>query len=430
MRRLTLPRLRLWWERAFWVIPLSGVLLGVLLQTLTSVFDELTAVVLESAEASAISGAAAGQVLAAIGGGMVTFTGFVFSFVVLVLQFGSSQYSPRTVSYFLRARSTQVILAIFLLTITFTFLSLLEIGSFGRSDFAPQMAVAFSVVLLLTSLVGFIALLHSIGRRVRVDAVLSALGRQARRQFPRRLSPPSRVGLDGADTAEESDDDAVRILRHGGRTGQVVAIDGRRLMRLARRHRLTIRLLVRVGDSVTHGSPIIRVDRALDRRAARAATRSVVVDVERSLRYDPMYSLRLIVDIALKALSPGINDPTTAVRALDEIEEILRTVAELPLGSRTLTADPGRVVLRGPSWSDVVDLALLEVMAFGSDQPQVTRRLVALIDDLVTDTPDRRGPALLAVRERLVASVTSATTDPDLARTALTADRQGLGGTR
>jgi len=429
VRRLTLPRLRLWWERAFWVIPLTGVLLGVLLQNLVSVLDELAAAVLTSADAAAVSTAAAGQVLAAIGGGMVTFTGFVFSFVVLVLQFGSSQYSPRTVSYFLRARSTQVILAIFLLTITFTFLSLLEIGSLGRAEFAPQAAVAFSVVLLLGSLIGFIALLHSIGRRVRVDAVLSALGRQARHQFPRRLSPPSRVGLDGVD-AEEEGDDAVRTLRHGGRTGQVVAIDGRRLMRIARQHRLTIRLLVRVGDSVTAGTPVMRVDRALGRRAVRAATRSVVVDVERSLRYDPMYSLRLLADIALRALSPGINDPTTAVRALDEIEQILRTVADLPLGSRTLTADPGRVVLRGPSWTDVLDLALLEVVEFGRDQPQVTRRLIALLDDLVTDTPDRRAPALLAVRERLVASVTSATTDPDLARTALTADRQGLGGTR
>ncbi len=428
MRRLSLPRLRLWWERAFWVIPLTGVLLGAALQQVTVMFDEAVGSVVASSGTTLVSTTAAGQVLGAIGGGMVTFTGFVFSFVVLVLQFGSSQYSPRTVSYFLRARSTQWILAVFLLTITFSFLSLLEIGSLGRDDFAPQAGVAVAVVLLFVSLVGFIVLLHSIGRRVRVDAVLFSLGRQARRQFPRRLAAPSGAGFDGDVVGEELG--AAEPVRHLGRTGQVVAIDGRRLVRLAARHRLTIRLLVRVGDSVTRGTPVMKAAPRLGRRVARAAARSVVVDVERSLLYDPMYSLRLVVDVALRALSPGVNDPTTAVRALDEIEQILRTVAELPLGSRTLTGGRGRVVVRGPAWSDVLDLALVEVLEFGRGQPQVTRRLAALLDDLLADVADDRVAPVRALRDRLVEAVTRAAEDEDLARIALVADRQGIGGMR
>jgi uncharacterized membrane protein len=318
-----------------------------------------------------------------IGGGMVTFTGFVFSFVVLVLQFGSSQYSPRTVSYFLRARSTQWILAVFLLTVTFSFLALLEIGSLGREEFAPQAAVATAVALLVVSLVGFIVLLHSIGRRVRADAVLSALGRQARRQFPRRFAAPAGSGIMRTE-GEDADRDWVPV-RHAGQTGQVVAIDGHRLLTVSRRHQCVLELLVRVGDSVSHGTRVVRVDGQIGRRAERAVARCVVVDVERSLRYDPMYTLRLAVDIALRALSPGTNDPTTASRALDEIEEILRTVAPLALGPRTLNAGSGVVVLRAPSWRDVVELALFEITVFGRDQRQVTRRLMALLDDLIAD---------------------------------------------
>ena len=426
MRRLTLPRLRLWWERAFWVIPLAGVLAGLLLQNLAAELDEAVA---ELGDLELVSAAAAGQVLAAIGGGMVTFTGFVFSFVVLILQFGSSQYSPRSVTYFLRARSTQVILAIFLLTITFTFLSLLDIGSLGRQDFAPQVAVVLAVGLLLASLVGFIVLLASIGGRVRVDAVLSAFGRHACEQLPRRLAAPAQVRVGAVATAgEDADDDGPDVLKHRGRTGQVVAVDGRRLVRLARRHRLHLEVVVRVGDSVTAGTPVARCRPTVPRRARRAVARCVVVDVERSLGYDPLYALRLLVDVALRALSPAINDPTTAVRALDEIEPVLRTAAGLPLGPRALGAGAGVVVLTVATWEDVVDLALLEITLAGAGQPQVTRRLTALVDDLAADVPATRVPTLDAARARLVTETRAAR--PGLAPLALTPDRQGLGAAR
>ena len=126
MSWLHLQRLRLWWEGAFWVIPLLGIAAGYLLDVLSVPIDEVLA--LDSEAAAAISPAAAVTLLAAIGGGMITFTGFVFSVILLMVQFGSSQYSPRTVSFFLRARGMQWVLAVFLATIVFPFLSLIESG--------------------------------------------------------------------------------------------------------------------------------------------------------------------------------------------------------------------------------------------------------------------------------------------------------------
>lgn len=417
-------RLRLWWERAFWVVPLGGVIVGTILSVVVSEIDDQVAG--DVGVLQVIAAAQASQLLSAIGGGMITFTGFVFSFVVLILQFGSSQYSPRTVSYFLRAKSTRYILAIFLATITFTFLGLLDVSSGGRPDFAPNLTVLVAVGLLFASLVAFIVLLHSVGSRVRVDAVLSALGGRARRLFARRLAAPAGVELQAQDSTP-----ADAQLVRSNRAGQTVAIDARAVLAIARRHHLLVALLIQVGDAVTVGTPVVRVsaETPVPPRVLQALGWTVVVDRERSLRHDPFYSLRLLVDVAVRALSPGVNDPTTAVRALDEIEGVLRVIGGLGLGTRRIADDGSEVVLRAPTWADVVDLALLEVVLCGFNQPQVSRRITALVADLVHDLPDERDAALLAIQRQLVALVESAWASPDLVRTALSPDRQGLGGT-
>lgn len=413
MRGFSVLRVRLWWERAFWVLPAAGVLLGAYVAVQTALLDGLLPA------SDLVSPSATTAILTAVGGGMVTFTGFVFSFVVLLLQFGSSQYSPRSVSYFLRARSTQVILAIFVGTVAYSFLSVVVVPEDGESGAVWTVGVA--VLLLFVSLLAFIALLHSVGSRVRVDAVLSHMGRTARSGMAHRLHTARRVDVVVEELAD--DERAVRELRYAGHVGQVVAIDVRRLLRIARRTGSRIEVLARVGDSVSRGTPVVRVHGpGLDLLLARC----LVVDVERSLRHDPLYALRLLVDIALRALSPAVNDPTTAVRSLDEIEEVLRDASVLRLGPRVLRAGAGVVVVPRATWQDVIDLALLEVVVFGKGQPQVTRRITALVDDLLVDLDGDLAAPLLLVRDRLSALVEG--TDPGLAAVALTADRQGLGG--
>lgn len=411
-------RLRLWWDGAFWVIPLIGILIAVVAAQVVDAVDE--SVVRRWGTSALLSPSSAVTLLAAVGGGMVTFTGFVFSVVLLIIQFGSSSYSPRTVSYFLRSRVTQSVLAIFLATITYAFLALISIGSAGREDYVPVLSVLVCLVLLLISLIAFLVLIQSVAGRIRVDALVSELGRLAGRALGRNRSfGPTAAGGTEPDGALTGDP-----VRHRGRVGQVVGIDVDAAVRSATRTGSRVVFRVRIGDGVVPGSTVAVVDRGAD---PRAFDRCVIVHTERSLKYDPGYALRILTDIGLRALSAAINDPTTAVRALDEVEGILRVAAALPLGPVRHPAGTGHVVVTAPTWSDIVDLAVWEVLEAGSSSPQVTRRLSDLLDGLLADLPADRHPPLHRYRDRLRAVVTGLV-GADQAPAWLTADRQGVGG--
>jgi len=415
-------RLRMWWDDAFWVIPVTGLLVAVVVDWLVNATDEAFAD--SAAELTLLSPSSAVTLLASIGGGMITFTGFVFSLVLLIIQFGSSSYSPRTVSYFLRSRVTQSVLAIFVATSTYAFLALISIGSAGRDTYVPVLGVLVCLGFLLASLVAFLALIQNVAGRIRVDALLSDLGRVARGALPQRV-PAGGELVAGLDPAPEVAGGGV-VVRHRGDTGQIVGIDVAGAVRMAARSGVEVVFQVRVGDGIAPGTRVALV--AADSVVERF-DRCVLVHRERSLRYDPVYALRILTDVGLRALSPAINDPTTAVRALDEVEAVLRAAAPLPLGPVRIPAGAGSVVVRGVTWSDIVDLAIWEVLEAGLSAPQVTRRISALLSDLLADLPAERHAPLLRYRQRLHAAVT-ASVNPQDPGPWLLRDSQGIGGER
>lgn len=421
-----LARLRLWWDRAFWVIPVLGILLGFALDWVSVSVDEWVFEL--DAIRTFISPGSAVTLLAAIGGGMVTFTGFVFSVILLMLQYGSSAYSPRAASYFMRTRTTQRVLAVFLATIVFSFLSILEVGSLGRDEFVPMGSVFMAVLLLFISLVGFLELLNVVGNRIRVDAVLADVGRRARDGLGARFAHASHPAGTTLERTPAVDKDA-QLVHFSGRPGQVVAVHTRRLIRVARRSESRVILMIRTGDAVSEGSHLALVSGGRP-PSSRQISRCLLVDDERSLRLDPLYALRILTDVTLRALSPGINDPTTAVRSLDEVEGVLRGAAPLPLGPVEIAAGAGSLVLRSPTWTDIVDLALLEVVGEGVKQPQVTRRLTALLNDLLADLPETRHAPLLRFKRRLAEQVDAHVGSAEYRSIYLTGDRQGIGGSR
>jgi uncharacterized membrane protein len=201
---------------------------------------------------------------------------------------------------------------------------------------------------------------------------------------------------------------------------------------MARRTDGVVEIVPRVGDFVAYEEPLFVLyggAMALDDRKLRDA---VALGPERTMEQDPLFSLRILVDVALKALSPAINDPTTSVLAMDQIHRLLRSVGNRRLHGDILLDrhDQPRVVLRTPDWDDFVHLSCTEIRASGAAQVQVARRMRSLLDSLIASLPPHRHQALQSERARLDAVIATLYPLPSDLALARISDAQGLGGSR
>jgi uncharacterized membrane protein len=151
---------------------------------------------------------------------------------------------------------------------------------------------------------------------------------------------------------------------------------------------------------------------------------------ERTMEQDPLFAFRILVDVALKALSPAINDPTTGVLALDQVQRLLRAVGRRHLHGEAIVDRSGqrRLILRTPDWDDFVHVSCHEIRMCGAGNVQIARRLRAMLENLIASLPPHRHAALEAERQRLDAAIARCYTDPGDLALASEPDRQGLGG--
>jgi uncharacterized membrane protein len=182
-----------------------------------------------------------------------------------------------------------------------------------------------------------------------------------------------------------------------GRDGSIQAIDARGLVSWASRHHQLLAMRAAIGDSVTDGQELIAVfgDENPPVHARRQLRGMIALGVERTVEQDPAFALRIMVDIAVKALSAAINDPTTAVQALDQIANVLRLLGSTPLHASLTFRDSGgtpRLLMPGRTWDDYLTLAVTEIREYGATSIQVTRRLRAMLEDLQQICPPREPP--------------------------------------
>ena len=368
------------------------------------------------------------SVLAVIAQSMLTFTALVFTITMLVLQLASSQLSPRVMRTFLRDRSNQVVLGLFVATFVYTLVVLREVRTpvDGGNGFVPSLSIWVAFALLLASVGAFLYYIDHMAHGIRASTVIANIWAETVSAIESLFPEP--VG-----TEDESQDEAARPRRHphglvkSPRAGVVVAVDEARLLKAATTRDRMLELVPAVGDFVPEDAPLARLFGDWDRQATEEIHAAVGLADERTLDQDAAFGFRQLVDVAVRALSPGTNDPTTAVQALDRIHDLLRRLACRRFPSPLQSDDEGtlRLVLHRPDWDDYVRLGLDEIRLAGADQLQINRRLRAVLDDLASIAPDDRLPVIRDELARLESGVVSAFADADDGETARTPSARG-----
>ena len=378
---------------------------------------------------SGISPVAAVVMYSTIGSGMIGLTGVVFALAFVMVQFSAIAYSPRLVLWISRDKVLWHSLGVFTATFLYS-LSAIAWLDRNRSGRVPFFSGWLVVALLLTSICMFVALIERISL-LQIQRMLAFTGDHGRGVIE-KLYPPLETPSSTAEPAEFKRLPVTQTILHTGRPRCIQALNEADLQALASDAGGIVEVVTSVGDTVVEGTMLARVyggRKSIDEMALRSAFE---MGTERTFEQDPKYALRLLVDIAIKALSPAINDPTTAVQALDQIEDLLRRLGRrrLEIGAFNDSQGNLRLVVRHPSWDDFVLLAFDEIRVYGAKSVQVMRRMKALAADLISYVPPERQACLRHYQERLDATIARSFEDAEEKREASVEDRQGLGGPR
>ncbi len=363
-------------------------------------------------------------VLGVLVGSMLTFLVFVLSATLIVVQLASGQLTPRVIALVLATPGVKIALATLTFTYTYT------LAALGRvEDRVPDLHVSVAVFLNLACIVVFFLFVQRLSSGLRPGSLMLLVGDRAQRVIEEVYPQPFDPARPEQSTSDALPIAPAQVIEFTGRAGVIMAFGAAELARLARDADAIVEMLPQVGDSVARRDPLFRVYGT--RPVAPAALQGcVAVGTERTLEQDPRFAFRILVDIANKALSPAINDPTTAVLVLDQIDNLL-----LCLGRRRLdegiTRDPEgklRVVYGTPDWPDYVTLAASEIRQFGEGSIQVVRRLRAMLEHLIRELPEARWLPLQQELALLDSAVRRKFPDDEDRKRAGVADYQGVGG--
>jgi uncharacterized membrane protein len=382
-----------------WPVPAAAVLLAVGLGVVLPLLDASVDDQLPPAVSALLFGGgpqAARSVLEAVSGSLITVTSLTFSLTVVTLQLASSQFSPRLLRTFSRDRFVHGILALFLATFAFalTVLRTVRTGEETGGAFVPEISVTVAFLLALASVLGLVLFLGHLTREIRVETMMRNVHSETRTTID-RMFPANPTEQPGPPPAPPG---SFRIT--ASRSGFLTSLDEEALLEAARASGAVVRIDRSPGSSLITGVPFATVWAAADRQAlstqdaaalCERVNAAVETGIERTNLQDVAFGFRQLVDVAAKALSPGINDPTTAVHVLAHLSSLLCCLVERNPGPRVLTDDPDaeggrgdrvRVIISLPRLGELLDLAVSQPRLYGAQDPAVATRILELLQEL------------------------------------------------
>lgn len=356
----------------------------------------------------------------------LSFMVFTFGSLLVAIQVAGAQLTPRIIATtLLRDNVVRYTVGLFVFSLVFAIMALNRVDT-TFNEIVPLLCA----VLGLLCMAAFLFLIDYAARLLRPVSILARVGDEG-------LGVIEAVYPDRVSDLSEADDPPFvppagpsATVHHNGPSEIVLAVDVASLMRAARQADGVVECLFQVGDFVSFGEPVFALHRGAAQIDHGLLRNAVAFGPERTMEQDPIFPFRIIVDIGLKALSPAINDPTTAVLALDQLHRLLRLVGGRHLRGETIRDEEGqhRVILRTPNWEDYVHVACIEIADCGASNVQIARRLRAMLENSIGWLPRHRHPALVQQLARLDRMLTSLYPNADDLMLARMADTQGLGG--
>jgi uncharacterized membrane protein len=367
---------------------------------------------------------------------MMALTGIVFAIAFVMVQFSAVAYSPRLALWFARDQVLFHSLGIFVATFIYSLATLAWVDRNG-SGTVPMFSVLMVAALLILSMLLFSWLIQRL-RDLQIVNVLQQIGDRGRlviREMFLRLDERAELQWKGASGAPDEAGLApvTQTVKYSGDPRAIARFDIEALVRQARQAQAVIVMTCAVGDTLVDDTLMLRVHGAKIPLPEKELMGAIDLARERTFEQDPKYPIRLLVDIAIKALSPAINDPTTAVQAMDQIEDLLRRLGRRDLDAGHARDADGvfRLIFPMPTWEDYLALAFDEIRQFGATSVQVMRRLRSALAGLKESTTiPARSEAAQRYINQLDRAIDRSTLDAQDQTMARHEDRQGLGLSR
>jgi uncharacterized membrane protein len=412
--------LKTYLRSSLWIVPFIAIPLALVLSRLLHAFDPLLGWRLLG-----FSEAGAQTVLQAFVTATLSFVVFTFGSLLVAIQVASAQLTPRIIATtLLRNGVVRYTVGLFIFSMMFMLSAQNRLGNEPH-----QLVILVATLLGILSFAAFFYLIDYASRLLRPISVLTLVGNDGLAVIE-TVYPETTAGAGTRREQGAGPGPPDRTIAHRGTSGIVLAVNLERLTTEAERLDGIIEFVPQIGDFVAVDEPLFALFGGAQSIDAESLHASVAFGSERTIDQDPTFAFRIVVDIALRALSAAINDPTTGVLAIDQLHRLLRMVGKRHLRTDEIAGRSGqlRVIFRTPNWEDFVHLSFSEIRACGSGNLQIARRLRAMIENLVQTLPAHRHAALLQQLSQLDREVERRFADAEDLALARIADAQGLGG--
>jgi len=331
---------------------------------------------------------------------VLSFLAIVFSISLVALQLANQQYSPRVITIFEQSHTTKIALSLFIATFVFSFLLMTEIlrTSLERISIA---SLFINFLLIFACLFVFIIFMKSIMMMIRVTYIITIIADNTRQAIEENLPLIEAYEMCNSNSHEQPNQiigyarPPRSLFSQRYDHGVFKALERSMLVQIGSKYECVVRVIPKYGDYINQGDPVVEIYGETT-VPPELVLNAIYLAPERTIYQDPSYGLRMLVDIALQALSPAVNAPTTAHEVILRLSNLLAMIAQRPQHTGAYADKIHQIRLLQPvtTWGDFVELAFSEIIHYGNDDPQTRQSLITTLDYLLEKVPEAYKPPL------------------------------------